>query len=90
MNIEDVFSSRARIKILKIIARLGAVNISDIARRTNLNYIKTNAHLKLLEAEGIIQQRTYGRIRIYRLNENSSKAKAVQNLIEAWEEVNKP
>jgi predicted transcriptional regulator len=86
MDIENVFSSKPRMKILKLVARLGALNVSDIARRINLNYTTTNQHLKLLEGEGILQQRTYGRIRMYKFNEVSSKAMAVQNLIDAWEQ----
>ena len=89
MQIEEVFSSKPRMKILKLIARLGALNISDIARRIKLNYTTTNEHLKLLEAEGILLQKVYGRIRMYKFNESSPKAKAVQNLIETWEQVNK-
>lgn len=88
MEIEAVFSSRPRMKILKLIARLGALNVSDIARRISLNYTATNQHLKMLEAEGVLQQRVYGRIRMYKFNESSPKAKAVQNLIETWEQVN--
>jgi DNA-binding transcriptional ArsR family regulator len=90
MEIEEVFSSRPRMKILKLIARLGALNVSDIARRISLNYTATNQHLKLLEAEGVLQQRVYGRIRMYKFNEGSPKAKAVQNLIDTWEQVNNP
>ncbi|MGB9841589.1 MAG: ArsR/SmtB family transcription factor [Candidatus Bathyarchaeales archaeon] len=86
MEIEEVFSSKPRLKILKLIAQLGALNVSDIARRINLNYSATSAHLKLLEAEGILTQRVYGRIHMYKFNENSLRAKAVQNLIEAWEQ----
>jgi DNA-binding transcriptional ArsR family regulator len=86
MDIEDVFSSKPRMKILKLVARLGALNVSDIARRINLNYSTTNQHLKLLEAEGILQQRVYGRIRMYKFSDASRKARAVQNLIEAWEQ----
>jgi predicted transcriptional regulator len=86
VEIEEVFSSKPRMKILKLIARLGALNISDIARRINLNYTTTNQHLKLLEAEGVLQQKAYGRIRMFRFNEASPKAKAVQNLIETWEQ----
>jgi DNA-binding transcriptional ArsR family regulator len=89
MEIEDVFSSKPRVKILKLLARLGALNVTDIARRLNLNYVATNRHLRILEAEGVLQQRVYGRIRMYRFNESSPKAKAVQNLIETWEQVNK-
>ena len=86
MNIEEVFSSKPRMKILRLVAQIGALNISDIARRINLNYSTTNQHLKLLESEGILQQRIYGRIRMYRFNGCSPKAIAVQNLIEVWEE----
>ena len=86
MDVEEVFSSKPRMKILRLVARLGALNVSDIARRINMNYSTTNQHLKLLEAEGILQQRVYGRVRMYRFNEASPKAKAVQNLIETWEQ----
>ena len=88
MDVEVVFSSKPRMKILKLIARLGALNVSDIARRIKLNYTSTNQHLKLLEAEGVLQQRVYGRIRMYKFNQASLKARAVQNLIETWEQVN--
>ena len=87
MDIEQVFSSKPRMKILKLIARLGTLNVSDIARRIGLNYSTTNEHLKLLEAEGVLRQTVYGRIRMYRFDEVSPKAKAVQNLIETWEQV---
>jgi len=86
MEIEEVFSSKPRMKILRLLARLGALNVSDIARRINLNYSTTNQHLKLLEAEDILQHRIYGRIRMYRFNNGAPKAVAVQNLIETWEQ----
>lgn len=86
MDVEEVFSSKPRMKILKLVARLGALNVSDIARRINLNYSTTNQHLKMLESETILQQRVYGRIRMYKFNNGSPKARAVQNLIETWEQ----
>ena len=86
MEFEEVFCSKPRMKILKIISRLGTLNVSDIARRIKLNYSTTNQHLKLLESEEILQQRIYGRIRMYRFKEASPKAIAVQNLIDVWEE----
>jgi DNA-binding transcriptional ArsR family regulator len=85
MNVEDVFSSRLRMKILKIIMQIGELNVSEIARRTSVNYNAASKHLKVLEDEGIIQHKVFGRIRLYRINENSPKSKAIQNLIELWE-----
>jgi predicted transcriptional regulator len=86
MELEEVFSSKSRMKILKLIYQLGQLNVSDVARRLNLNFTSTSEHLKVLEAEGLLQERTYGRVRMYRFNEGSAKAKAVQTLIDAWEQ----
>jgi len=89
MDIEDVFSSRLRMKILKILVHVSELNVSEIARRLNVNYVTTNKHLKVLEDEGILLHKMFGRIRLYRLNEHSLKAKALQNLIDTWEHANK-
>jgi len=89
MDLEDVFCSKLRMKILKIIAQIGELNVSEIARRLGANYQTTSTHLKILEDEGILQHKVFGRIRLYRLNEHSPKAKAVQKLIDIWEHANK-
>jgi DNA-binding transcriptional ArsR family regulator len=85
LELEEVFSSKPRMKILKLIYTLGSLNVSDVARRVKMNYTSTAHHLKILETEGILQERTYGRIRMYRFNDGSAKAKAVTTLIEVWE-----
>jgi len=89
MNVEEVFSSKIRMKILTILNNVGELNVSEIARRLKINYVSASKHMKILEDEGIIQHKMFGRIRLYRLNEQSSKTKAVQNLIEVWEHQNK-
>ena len=89
MNVEDVFSSRLRMKILRILVQVGELNGSEIARRLNVNYITTSKHLKTLEDEGVLVHKAFGRIRLYRLNERSSKARAAQALVETWEHANK-
>lgn len=88
MNVEDVFSSKLRMKILKTLSRVGELNVSELARRLNVNYESTSKHLKVLEEEGILRHKVFGRIRLYRFDEHSPKAEAVQNLIDAWDHVN--
>ncbi|HYB69012.1 MAG TPA: winged helix-turn-helix domain-containing protein [Candidatus Acidoferrales bacterium] len=88
MNVEEVFSSKLRIKILKILFNVGELNVSEIARRLKINYISASKHLKILEDEGILQRKMFGRIRLYRVNELSRKTKALENLIDAWEHQN--
>lgn len=89
MDVGDVFSSKLRIKIIKILMQMGELNVSEIARRLGVNYKTTDKHLKILEDEEVLQRKVFGRIRLYRLNEYSPKTRAVQNLIEVWEHANK-
>jgi len=84
MSIEDVFSSKGRVKILRILAEIGELNVSEIARRAGLNYATTKMHLQALEESGLIRHKKFGRIRIFRFNEGSSKAKIVKELMELW------
>jgi len=85
MPIEDVFSSRGRVKILRILAEIGELNISEIARRAGLNYATTNQHLQALESFGLIRHKKFGKIRIFRLNDENPRAEMVKKLIDAWE-----
>ncbi len=85
MPIEDVFSSKTRMKILKLIYALGSLNVSDIARRIKINYATTIQHLKVLEDEGVLTKHVYGRIQMYRFKEGP-KARAIFALIDVWEE----
>lgn len=89
MMIEDVFSSRGRVRILRILSEIGELNISEIARRAGLNYATTNGHLQVLEKAGLIRHKSFGRIRIYRFNEENAKAIAIKDLMELWEQENK-
>jgi len=82
--IEDVFSSRGRVRILRVLVEIGGLNISEIARRAGLNYATTNQHLQVLERAGLVGHKRFGRIRIFRLDEENPRARMVKALIESW------
>lgn len=83
-SLEKIFSSKGRIKIVKVLVEVGELNISEIAKRANLNYSTTNQHLNFLEKAGLVQEKIFGRIRIYRFRTESIKAQAIKNLFEIW------
>lgn len=85
MQIEEVLGSKARFKILKILSQVGELNVSEIARRLGANHKTTIKHLEIFENEGVLTHKTFGRIRIYRFNKSSQKARAIQSFMEAWE-----
>lgn len=82
---EEVFSSRGRVKILRILVEIGELNISEIARRARLNYATTNRHLRVLEDSAIVRHKNFGRIRIFRFNEESPRARMIRELVEGWD-----
>ena len=83
--LEDVFQSKGRIKILKILAIEGELNISEIARRAGINHNSTRYHLNFLVKANVVQEKKFGRIRIYRFKIENIKVRAIKNLFEIWE-----
>lgn len=59
---------------------------SEIAKILSANYAHTAKHLEALEVAGVLTHIKFGRrIRYYRLDETSPKAKAIRNLIDAFQ-----
>jgi DNA-binding transcriptional ArsR family regulator len=84
--IEEVFSSKGRVRILKILAEIGELNISEIARRAGLNYTTTNQHLQVLENHKLVRHKTFGRIRIFRFEQQNPRARMIKEFMEFWEQ----
>ena len=82
--IEEIISSKGRIKVLLVLAKEGELNISEIARRANLNHGSCSNHLKELAKCNVLQEKIFGRIRIYRFRIENIKVRALKNLFELW------
>jgi hypothetical protein len=83
--IEDLLGSRARVKILKILAIYDELTISLIIRKTRLNYTCVLKHLKFLKSHNLIQEKKFGRIKIFRYKSENMKARSFKKFIEIWE-----
>ena len=84
-NIEDLLGSKARIKILKLLALKNELNISLIISKTKLNHSIVVKHLNLLKSFNLIQEKKFGRIKIYRYKIENIKARSLKKFIEIWE-----
>jgi len=85
IGIEDLFSSRGRIKILKELAISKELNISELCRRVNLNHSSTKSHLEVLLQSGLIEEKIFGRIKIYRYKIEDLRARSLRSLFDIWE-----
>ncbi len=72
MNWEDLlveaFSSKTRLRIIKLLWRSKGMNISRIARNLNVSYSSAESNLEALRRAGIIEETKLGRVRIYKLS----------------------
>ncbi|MFO8019348.1 MAG: ArsR family transcriptional regulator [Promethearchaeia archaeon] len=83
--IEEILGSKGRLKILKTLATDIELNISAIVDKTNLNHKIVDNHIKVLKKIGLIQEKRFGRIRIYRYKLENLKARSLKKFIEIWE-----
>lgn len=67
LAIEEVMSSKGRVKVLKTLMDNVELNISEVVRRSGLNYTAVDAHIEALKKAGLIEEKTFGRIRILRV-----------------------
>ena len=84
-SFESVFGSKARVKILKTLAKNDELSISQVIRNTNLNHSSVIRHLDFLKKINLIQEKNFGRIKILRFKIENLKAKSFKNFVEIWE-----
>ena len=69
---------------MKVLMQSEPLIVSEIARRTTVNYVSARAHLETLENGNILTHNMFGkRIRYYRFKD-SPMAKAVKDFMEAY------
>ena len=86
LTLDKVFSSKGKAKILQILAEEHELNIFELIRKSSLNHNTTVGHLKDLVNLGFIEEKTFGKIRIYRYRIENPNAKALKHLLEFWKE----
>ena len=84
--LEEVFSSRGRTRVLIIVASEMELNISEIVRRARLNFTNVRKHLEFFKSIGLVDEKRFGRIKIYRFNDTNPLGKAIKSLIDIVED----
>ena len=65
IDAEELLGSRGRIRVLQVLAESRELNISEIGRRTGMNYTTVERHLERLREMGLLREKRYGKIRIF-------------------------
>ncbi|MDG6985946.1 MAG: winged helix-turn-helix transcriptional regulator [Nitrososphaerota archaeon] len=79
-------SSYGRTKVLTVMLETGELNISEIMRRSGLSHSATAKHLEFLTGAGILTEKRFNRIRIFRMDQASPLAGALSRFYADWKE----
>ena len=71
IDVEELMGSRGRIRVLRVLSEAREMNISEVGRRTGMNYTSVERHLEALRGLGLLREKRYGKIRIYEALFNS-------------------
>jgi DNA-binding IclR family transcriptional regulator len=65
----------------------GELNISEITRRSGLSHSSAARHLEFLVSEGIVTEKRFNRIRIFRLESSSPRVGLLARFFADWKTV---
>ena len=68
----------------------GELNISEIIRRSGLSHSAATRHLEFLTESGILTEKRFNRIRIFRVNLTSPLVGALTRFYSDWKESGEP
>lgn len=83
MEVEDILGSKAKVRILKVLIDREELNISAIAREAGINHRTAMRHLEELKKMGIITEKVFGRVRIFRVNASNIRVEALRKLFKS-------
>ncbi len=85
MDLERLLSSRGKVRVLKVLLREGQANITRIVKETGLNHALVERHLKDLVDMGIVQERKYGRMRVFMVDLRDPKVSGLSEVLRQLE-----
>ena len=87
LEVEDVFSSYGRAKVISVMMDSNELNISEITRRSGISHSSVEQHLDFLAKAGLVTEKRFNRIRIFRVNHSSPRAAVLKRFLEDWKSV---
>jgi DNA-binding transcriptional ArsR family regulator len=87
--VEEILSSKGRIRVISTLLKNGELNVSEIVRLTRLNHNSVVQHLNLLKCAGLVREKDFGRIRIYSIRNESLIVKAIKSFISLWSPIDR-
>ena len=82
--IVSIMGSIGRLKILELLAIEGEVNVTAISNKTGVNHARVKIHLESLLDLNIVEEKRFGRIKIYKMNAYNEASKKIGIFLRSW------
>lgn len=79
LDLEDLFSSKVRVKLLKVVVDKKEINISTLVKETKSNHTEILKHIAYLRGINLLEEKYFGRIHIVRFREESFLGKVLRD-----------
>jgi len=63
------------------------LNISEVARRSGISHSSVEIHLELLVEQGLLTEKRFNRIRIFRVNHSNPYTNVVGRFLSEWKAI---
>ena len=87
LEVEQVFSSYGRVKVMSVMMECNELNISEITRRAGISHSSVALHLDFLVKAGLLTEKRFNRIRIFRVNHSNPYTNAVSRFFSEWRSI---
>lgn len=84
LEVEEIFSSYGRVRIMSIMMTSGELNISEITRRAGVSHSSVELHLEFLVNSGLLTEKRFNRIRIFRVNHSNPYTNILDRFLTDW------
>lgn len=87
MKLQQILASSCRQKILLALSKVKETHLSALVRMINSTYDQVHRNLEIFEREGVVDVRTYGRMKMIRLRHDNPKTEALLKALHLLENV---
>jgi len=77
LDLGRLVASTCRQKIMTALASVGQTHMMDLVRKVNSTYTQVDRNLKILQKEGIVEIKYFGRMRMIKLNRENPKTEVI-------------
>jgi predicted transcriptional regulator len=84
LEVDELFSSRGRVRVMGVVMEGNELNISEITRRAGISHSATSVHLDFMVRMGLLTEKRFNKIRIFVVNRSSPYAEILQRFMADW------